>query len=88
LRIEVDGLIKDSQTLTETSGVLLDKWIGLKNGIDVLSSSIETLGISFTTLDSSIKRAEKKSNVGLWISIGAFIIGVIALGYSMFGESK
>ena len=88
LKEEANLLSSELELLTEKSDTLLGKWTSLKSGIDNLSSSVETLEMSLSILDDSVKRAEKRSNTGLIISIGAAILGILALGYSMFGESK
>jgi chromosome segregation ATPase len=85
LKTEVSELGVELKALTERSEGLLQKWTNLSNGISKLSSSVETFQMSLTNLGDSVKRAEKRSNTGLWISIGAFIAGVIALGFSIFG---
>ncbi len=83
LRNELDLLIKDLDLLAETSQGLLEKWINLKDGIDKLSSSLETLETDFTSLDKSIKKAEFKSNIGVGLS-GLSII--LLLLYIFFGN--
>ena len=78
LKIEVAGLMKDSLLLTETSDSLLLKWTNLNNSISVLSTSVETLGMSLSILEESVKRAQRRNSAGLVISIIAGC-GVTAL---------
>jgi len=39
-------------------------------------------------IEEEVKSMQKKSNIGLGVSIMAAIIGAIALGYSLFGANR
>jgi len=88
LKEEANLLSSELELLTEKSDTLLGKWTNLKSGIDNLSSSVATLGMSLSMLDDSVKRAEKRSNTGLIVSVLAALLGATALGFSLFGVDK
>ncbi len=81
LQTEVQLLKQDSQMLTDKSGQLLEKWTRLSNGILNLSNSMANFKLSLTMLGSSVKRAENKARLGLWISIGSGLLAVIMFVY-------
>jgi len=60
----------------------------LKNQYAGVLSSVETLRTSFMNIEEEVKSMQKKSNIGLGVSIMAAIIGAIALGYSLFGANR
>jgi len=64
------------------------KLMALKNQYAGVLLLAETLQTSFMNIEGEVKSMRRKTNTGLWIAIGAGIIGALALGYSIVSESK
>ena len=64
------------------------KLIALKNQYDGVLLLAKTLQTSFTNIEDEVRSMRQKTNTGLWISIGAALIGAIAIGISIFGGNK
>lgn len=64
------------------------KLIALKNQYDGVLLLAKTLQTSFTGIENEVKLMRQKTNTGLWISIGAALVGALALGYSLYEGSK
>lgn len=83
---DLDLAMNDLAKVMVLSENNLLRWNNLQNGIDSLSFSVETLGMSLLILEGSVKEQRVKTNIGLGLSIAAVIIGAVALGYSLFRD--
>lgn len=84
----LEDTYRNSEALSLNLSQSLMELMALKSQYGELSRSIETLRISFTNIEDSVKRAERRSNAGLVIGIVAGCIVVGLVGFEIYQQFK
>jgi len=83
--MSLEDTYQKSEALSLNLNQSLMELMTLKDQFQKVSESVETLRISFTNIEDSVKRAERKSNIGLVLGIVAGCLGIGLLSYQVFG---